>query len=171
MKSKILFTLLLAGFGLFSLSAQMDRSERKSPPAKAEQKIGKATVVINYSQPSARKRKIYGDLVPYGKVWRTGANEATTFETNQDLMINGKKLPAGKYALFTIPGENEWTIIFNKKHQQWGAFDYDESLNVLTLKARPEKIDHQEKMTFDINKNGEVHLDWANTRVPFTIKG
>ena len=81
---------------------------------------------------------IWGDLVPYGKVWRTGANEATTFETDKDIMIKEQKLPAGKYALFTIPGETEWTWIFNSVWDQWGAYKYDESKDVLRVKSTPE---------------------------------
>lgn len=172
MKTKILLLSLFAAFAVNTACAQMSPDkERASPPAKAEQKLGDATVVIDYSQPAVKEREIYGELVPYGKVWRTGANEATTFETDKDLMINGKKLPAGKYALFTIPGKDEWTIIFNSEHEQWGSYDYDKSKDVLRVKAKPvTNKEHTERMTFFITKEGMVHLDWANTRVPFAIK-
>lgn len=173
MKFKFLLSSFAVVFGIMTACAQHgdeDKSKRASPPAKVEQKVGDATIVIDYSQPSMKGREIYGGLVPYGKVWRTGANEATTFETDKDIMIEGKKLPAGKYALLTIPGEDEWTIIFNEKHEQWGAYDYDKSKDVLRVKAKPVETDETEKLKFDITKAGKVHLDWERTRVPFMLK-
>jgi len=105
---------------------QEDKSKRASPPAQAKETISSgATVTINYSQPSVKGRTIGKDLEPMpGKVWRTGANEATTFEVSKAVKIEGKDLPAGKFALFTISGDSEWTIIFNKTANQWGAFSY-----------------------------------------------
>lgn len=171
MKTRFLLIALLGIFSVNLACGQMeDKSKRASPPATVKQKVGEATIVIDYSQPAVKERKIYGELVPYGKVWRTGANEATTFETDKDLMINGKKLPAGKYALFTIPGEDEWTIIFNSEAEQWGAFDYDKSKDVLRVKAKPVNNKHTERMTFFITKEGIIRLDWADKRVPFTVK-
>ncbi|MDZ7845581.1 MAG: DUF2911 domain-containing protein [Owenweeksia sp.] len=168
--STLLFT-VLAAFTTSTMLGQMnDKEERKSPPAEVTKKVGDATITINYSQPSMNDREIYGGLVPYGKVWRTGANEATTFETDRALMINGKKLPAGKYALFTIPGEKEWTIIFNSNSKQWGAYDYKAEDDVLRVKAKPVENDTTEKMTFIFTDDGVINLDWANTRVPFTVK-
>ncbi len=171
MKSTFFTTLVVSIFFVSTACGQMggDKSQRKSPPAKAEQKVGDATIVIDYSQPSVRGREIYGDLVSYGKVWRTGANEATTFKTDKDIMVNGKKLPAGKYALFTIPGEKEWTIIFNSEPKQWGAYKYDEKKDVLQVKAKSTSHDMTEKMTFTISEDGQVHLDWAKTRVTFKV--
>ena len=165
---------LLVGAFVLLLSvpatAQMDKSERKSPPAETKVQIGEATIVINYSQPSMKGREIYGDLVPFGKVWRTGANEATTFETDKEIGVNGKMLPAGKYALFTIPGEKEWTVIFNSVHKQWGAYDYDQSKDVLRIEVKSAKIEATEKMTFSSEK-GMIYLDWAETRIALQIKG
>ena len=172
MKFKYLLSSILAVFIVSSACGQMggDKSKRESPPATVTQKVGDATIKINYSQPSMKGRKIFGGLVPYGKVWRTGANEATTFETTEDLIINGKKLPAGKYALFTIPGEDEWVVIFNSVHDQWGAYDYKQEKDVLRLKVKPEQHEEKETMTFLITEEGLVTLDWAKTRVPFMIK-
>ena len=93
--------------------AQGDKSKRPSPPETASGTVAGATITINYSSPSVKGRKIWGGLVPYDKVWRAGANEATTFETNKSIKIEGKELPAGKYSLFATPGENEWTVILN----------------------------------------------------------
>ncbi|MCS7018176.1 MAG: DUF2911 domain-containing protein [Cytophagales bacterium] len=168
MKNSIVFLCLFLLTGIF---AQAQDKQPLSPPASVSEKIGETLVTIHYSQPSVRGRKIWGELVPYGKVWRTGANKATTFEVSQDVTIEGKKLPKGKYALFTIPGEKEWTIIFNSKHDQWGAYDYKESEDVLRVKVKPATADeHFEAMTFDINKEGIVSLLWEKMRVSFQVK-
>src|ERR1700737_3595409 len=105
-----------------ALPAQQDKSSRPSPPAKAECKLpnGK-TVTVDYSSPRAKGRKIFGGLVPYGQGWRAGANEATTFVTASDINVGGKTVPAGKYTIFTIPGEDKWTLIISKKTGEWGT--------------------------------------------------
>lgn len=150
--------------------AQSDKAARPSPPAEAIDTIHGAAIRIAYSAPSVKGRVVWGDLVPYGKVWRTGANEATTFETDKDIKINGEKLPAGKYALFTIPGENEWVFIFNSDWDQWGAFKYDQTKDLLRVKAKPEKSSaFTERMKFDI-KDKMVALSWENLKVGFEIK-
>ena len=165
---------LLVGALALLLSSPMtgqDKSERKSPPATATGTIGAATITINYSQPSMNGREIFGGLVPFEKIWRTGANEATTLETNKEIGVNGKMLPAGKYAVFTIPGEKEWTIIFNSETEQWGAYNYDESKDVLRVKAKAGPNDATEKMTFTVDEeNALIYLDWAETRVVMQIK-
>lgn len=171
MKFKIFSALMLAFIFVISANAQEDKSKRTSPPATAKAEINGTSIVIDYSQPSVKGRTIFGDLVPYGKVWRTGANEATTFTINREIRVNGKTLAAGKYALFTIPGEKEWTIIFNSVSDQWGAYRYKESKDALRVSASPEKHAQTEKMTFTLDsKNNMVHLDWATTRVSFAIK-
>lgn len=159
---------------LFSYSqiamAQDDPSKRASPPATATGKIGSATITINYGSPSVKGRKIWGDLVPYGQVWRSGANEATTFTSDKDLMVDEEKLPAGKYAFFTIPGEKEWTIIFNKVPDQWGAFKYDSSQDALrvTVKAVPSKEMH-ERLLYVVDDKSFKML-WENLEVPVSVK-
>src|SRR6202795_5211006 len=108
------FVLALVGMLMSSLIwAQDDKSKRPSPPATATGKVMGATITIDYSSPGVKGRKIWGDLVPYDKVWRAGANEATLIATDKDIQVEGKPLPAGKYSLYAIPGENEWTIIIN----------------------------------------------------------
>ncbi len=150
--------------------AQEDKSKRPSPPAEAKGKIGSAEVVINYSQPGVKDREIWGALVPYGDVWRTGANEATTFEVSEDVMIEGQKLPAGTYGLFTIPNEDEWTIIFNTDSKQWGAYDYDESKDVLRVKVKPtESEEFTERMTFEVDKE-KVDYMWENLQLSFKVE-
>lgn len=162
-----LTVMALIAFNAQIASAQTDKSARPSPPAQAKGMIQNAQVTIDYSSPSVKGRMIWGDLVPYGKVWRTGANEATVFETSADIMIQGQKLPAGKYALFTIPGEKEWIWIFNSVWEQWGAFKYDQSKDVLRLKASPQPSPvFNENMRFDI-LDGKVTLSWENLQVSF----
>ena len=171
---------LLAVTGLFvtinTLSAQdkkEDKSKRPSPPAKVSASISSgAAVSIDYSQPSVKGRTIGKDLEPKGEaVWRTGANEATVFETDKDVTINGKALPAGKYSLFTIAGTDEWTLIFNKTWNQWGAYDYKPADDILRVKAIATKpAAFAEKMTFTLNKDGKVSLLWGDRQVNFMVK-
>ena len=169
MKTLLSTLLLCAAFLLMTVSAQAqtDKSQRPSPPAQAKGTIQNAEVTIDYSSPSVKGRTIWGDLVPYGKVWRTGANEATTIETSADIMIQGQKLPAGKYALFTIPGKTEWVWIFNSVWDQWGAFKYDQNKDVLRVKAVPQGNPvYNELMRFEI-REGMVYLYWENLQVSF----
>ncbi len=169
MKTK-LFSMLLASFvAVGSISAQKG-GEKKSPAAETVVTHGDAKVTINYSQPSMRGRTIYGDLVPYGKIWRTGANEATTFTCNQDIKINGHELPAGTYSFFTIPGEKEWTVIFNSEAEQWGAYKYNEKKDVLRFTVKPTKTEKTETMTFLDGKDGLIYLDWEETRIKLSFK-
>ncbi len=177
MKATKLFILLsVLFFGLHaSLHAQREKSKRPSPPAQAAVTLGELTIAIDYSQPAVKGREIWGTLVPYGQVWRTGANEATTIDLNADVLINGKNLPAGKYSLFTIPGENEWTFIFNKVPNQWGAYNYNQAEDALRVTATPGKSpSFVEQMTFEITAKGDkagwVNLSWANLAVGFSIE-
>ncbi len=175
MKKQISLSLVLVAM-FFSMATMAqkkaeDKSKRPSPPAKAEGTIDGAKVAIDYSTPSAKGRKMLGDKEPFGKVWRTGANEATTFEVDKNVKIEGKDLPKGKYALFTIPGENEWTIILNKKADQWGAYDYKEADDALRVTVKPGKTDKFVE-TFKIAIEGnKVVLRWENTQVAFAVKG
>ncbi|MEO7314591.1 MAG: DUF2911 domain-containing protein [Ginsengibacter sp.] len=173
---KILSFALLSGIFAMQAFAQKpaeDKTKRPSPPATVTQKITSgATITINYSQPSVKGRTIGKDLDPMaGKVWRTGANEATTFETNKDVMINGVSLPAGKYGLFTIWNGNDVTVIFNKTWEQWGAFKYKEEDDQLRFKATAmDAKSSTEKMTFSISPEGEVSLLWGPKKVSFMVK-
>ena len=155
--------------------AQEDKSKRPSPPATATGKVMGATITIDYSSPGVKGRKIWGGLVPYDKVWRAGANEATIFETDKEIKIEGKSLPAGKYSLYAIPGEKVWVIIFNSQTGQWGVKD-DESTtevpanDVLRVTVKPEKsAAFIERMKFVVDKNGFA-LEWENLKVPVSIK-
>lgn len=176
MKKILSVALLVSGLiASTSLSAQdtEDKNKRPSPPVTASQKIESgATITIDYSQPSVKGRTIGKDLEPMdGQVWRTGANEATVFETDKDVTIGGKKLPAGKYSLFTLFNGDDATIIFNKTWKQWGAFKYKESDDALRVKADVDKLSSpSEKMTFNIKPSGEVDLMWGGRKVDFTVK-
>ena len=153
------------------MNAQKDKSQRKSPPAQVTQDIGGTTVTIDYSRPSKRGRDIFGGLEEYGKVWRTGANESSWIEVSKDVSVEGKTLPAGKYGLFSIPGEDEWTIIFNKKWDGWGAYEYKEEDDVLRVKVAPSTTDEVvEMLTMDVTSNGNVSIAWDQTKVEFKIK-
>ncbi|MBD0365836.1 MAG: DUF2911 domain-containing protein [Flavisolibacter sp.] len=161
---------LVSSITTMAQAAQEDKSKRPSPPATFKTTLSGANITINYSQPSVKGRTIGKEIAPYGQVWRTGANEATTFEVNKDVKIEGKDLKAGKYGLFTIPGENEWVIIFNNEPNQWGAFKYDASKDVLRVTVKPTKApSFTEQMTFT-NRNGKVALLWGNTEVDFSVK-
>ncbi len=144
--------------------------QRTSPKAEAKGVVGGAKVDIVYCRPSADKRKIVGGLVPYGEVWRTGANAATTIEFDKTVKIEGKTVPAGKYALFTIPNENEWTIIINEDYNQQGAYNYDEKKDILRVKVKAKKTD-QYIETFTITPGKDrIILQWENTQVAFRVK-
>lgn len=151
------------------------KDERPSPPKTTKGTVGNLTITIDYSQPGVKGRKIFGDLVPYGKIWRAGANEATTIEVSRDSKVGGSFIKAGKYALFAIPGEEEWTIIINNVPDQWGAYKYDESKDALRFKVKPQKTEAlQERMEFFIESdktgNGTVTLAWENTKVSWEMR-
>ena len=173
---KILSIALLSGIFAVQACAQKpaeDKTKRPSPPATVTQKIADgATIIINYSQPSVKGRTLGKDIDPMeGKVWRTGANEATTFETDKNVTIGGVTLPAGKYGLFTIWNGNDVTVIFNKTWDQWGAFNYKEEDDQLRIKAMAVDANPpSEKMTFKVSPEGEVSLLWGPKKVSFMVK-
>ena len=149
-----------------------DKSTRPSPPAQASGTTAKGTkITIDYSQPAIKGRAIGSEIAPYGKVWRTGANEATTFEVDKDVVINGKPLKAGKYGLYTIPGENEWTVIFNKKSNLWGSNGYSEADDALRITSKPTKASAAtEKMTFGVDPTGKVSFMWGDVALGFNVE-
>lgn len=159
--------------GLTSVDGVAQDSKPKSPKETVTGNIQGASVEIVYSRPSARGRKMIGGNEAFGTVWRTGANQATTIEFNKAVRVEGKDLAAGKYALFTIPGEKEWVIIFNKKTDQWGAFDYEknkeqDALRVTVPVSKPAAFVETFTITTDTDK---VNLQWENTAVSFSVKG
>jgi len=175
MKKLLTIALLASGLMISTQGANAqneDKSKRPSPPAKVSEKLKSgATIGIDYSQPSVKGRTIGKDLEPMeGKVWRTGANEATVFESDKDIMVNGKKLPAGKYGLFTIFSGNDVSIIFNKTWKQWGAFKYKEGDDLLRIKVKAKEASPaSEKLVFSISANA-VSFVWGNKKVEFPVK-
>lgn len=170
MKRNTLFALTLF-MGFFTLTATAQEKKKASPPASVKETTSSGTTIsIDYSQPSVKGRTIGGEIAPYGKVWRTGANEATVFEVSKDVKVEGKNLPAGKYGLYTIPGEKEWTIIFNKTWKQWGT-NYAEADDALRVTVKAEKSPvFTEQLTFKIEKSGKVVLLWGDKLVAFRVK-
>jgi hypothetical protein len=145
---------------------------RPSPAATVKATIDGATIQIDYSRPSVRGRKIMGALVPYGQVWRTGANEATALTTDKPIDIGGLAVPAGKYTLFTLPGETEWKLIVNKQTGQWGT-NYDEKQDlgrVALKKGAPSGLVEQLTIGIDkADKGGVLKIAWENTEVTAAI--
>lgn len=160
-----------------SLQAQERPSEtiRRSPNAIVGQTIGTTQVTITYGRPSVRDRDIFGTLVPFDAVWRTGADEATTITFSKDVTVEGKPVAAGTYGLFTIPMESGvWTVILNQTANQWGAYRYDPSLDVLRVDVTAEKAPHMEQMAFLFEavegQSGKAVFHWKDVRVPFRIE-
>lgn len=171
---KIISLFLLSGIMTAQVYAQdstEDKTKRPSPPATVTQKITSgATITINYGQPSIKGRVIGKDVEPKeGEVWRTGANEATTFTTDKDITINGAALPAGKYGFFTLFKGKEVALIFNKISEQWGAFKYNMEEDILRANAEWVPNDPpSEKLIFTISPSGEISFMWGDRKVSFT---
>lgn len=146
---------------------------RSSSKASVSQFIGVCEMKVHYARPSARGRKIYGELIPYGKVWRAGANEATVISFDQDVKFEGHLVKSGKYGLFVIPGENKWTVILNHQWNQWGAYHYDQNHDEIRFDVIPEKATQKEMFTiyFDgVDKvSGVMRLDWESLSVPIQL--
>jgi len=171
MKKVLTFVLLAASLTTGISACGQDNKEAKpSPLTKATGKAGSATITIDYSAPSVKGRKVFGELVPFGKVWRAGANEATAFEVDADVKVEGQSLPKGKYGLFIIPNENEWTIIFNKTWNQWGSFRYKQEDDVLRVKVKPGKSASLTEVLSYTVSNGTVTITWENTTASFKVQ-
>ncbi len=169
----ILLGSLLTLGAAFQLAAQ---APRKSPHEKVSATINGKTITIEYGRPYMKGRKIFGGLEPLGKVWRTGADEATTLASDADLDIKGLKVSKGTYALFTLPGESEWKLIVNKTAKQWGAFKYEESADLGRVAMDVKKTGAPvEQFTIKLESTGgnkgKLTLEWENTSasVPFTV--
>lgn len=168
-------TRLTVLLGVFTLAVALpaaaqrgDDASRKSKNGKTEATIGGVAVTVEYGRPQVRGREVWGSLVPYGKVWRTGADEATTITFAKDVTVEGKPLAAGTYSLFTIPGEKEWQVVFNKTAQQWGAFEYDEKQDALRVTVKPESGDGVEVLDF-VADGDRIVLRWEKVRVGFRV--
>jgi hypothetical protein len=167
----------LLGGALSLLSASAFAQEltlpRPSPNAEVEVDIGVTEVEVSYSSPGVKGRKIFGGLVPWGELWRTGANAPTTISFSHDVKVGGAAVPAGTYSLFTIPGDKEWTVILNKNDKA-GTRDYDEKLDAARFKAKPSKIPARERMTFVFSDfgddKGSLDLEWDTTKISIPIE-
>ena len=152
-------------------SSSLYAQQKASPPKVSKATVNGNDITINYSSPSKKGREIYGGLVPFDKVWRTGANEATTIELSKDAKIGGVDVKAGKYALFTIPGKAEWTVIINSNAKQWGAYDYDKSKDIGRFKVSSAELDDViESFAINLADDGTVSIIWDQTQVEFMIK-
>jgi hypothetical protein len=154
--------------------AQQDKSQRPSPPGTAEVTLKGKKITVEYSRPSLKGRKVGQELAPYGQVWRTGANEATSFTTEIDLNIGGVKVPAGKYTLYSLPSEGTWKLIINKQTGQWGT-QYNEAQDLARIDMKKSSLPQPvEQFTISFDKKGEnaadLNLDWEKTRVSVTLK-
>jgi hypothetical protein len=170
---KLIPLFLITGLVITGLtaSAQQIKKPRPSPPDTVRATTAKGVAIeIAYSQPSVKGRTIGTDLAPYGKVWRLGANEATTIELSKNVKVEGKALAAGKYAVYAIPGEKEWTIMFNKGIKNWGTV-YKEDEDVLRVTVKPGKSStFAEQLKFIIDPSGKVSFVWGNEVVAFLVK-
>jgi hypothetical protein len=169
-KCSLLFVVFMTAMmtTLPAMAQRGDDADRLSKNGKTEGVIDGVETVLEYGRPKVKGREIWGGLVPYDKVWRTGANEATTISFSADVVIEGKTLPKGTYALFTIPGVEKWIIIFNKTAKQSGAFGYDEGQDALRIEVVPESGEHVEEMTFII-EDSSIVLVWEKLRVSIDI--
>ncbi len=170
------FVFLTLGLVVLTVSAQQDKSKRPSPPAHADCKLADGTTIhVDYSSPRMNGRKIYPGLVPYGEVWRAGANEATTFVINKDVTVGGKEVPAGNYTIFVIPNADKWTLIVNKKTGEWGIpykWESDELLRT-DMKVSPLSTSVEDfTIGFDhAGSNCILYMDWEKTRASVEISG
>lgn len=165
--------LLLVALG--TVAAQDIALPRVSPKASCGFTIGLTDVKVNYGAPAVKGRVIWGSLVPYGQVWRAGANEATTIEFSTDVNMEGQPLKAGKYSLFFIPGEKEWTVIVNKVWDQWGAYKYDETQDAIRFQVEPKMNESMlERLSYTITDMkpdmGYIKLSWEKMRLYLRFK-
>lgn len=171
----VLLTVLLISMISTENFSQEKDEVRISPKALVEQTVGVTEVTIEYGRPGVKGRTIWGGLVPYNVVWRAGANEATKITFSTDVKIDGKKLKAGSYGFFAIPGQKTWTLIFNKVANQWGAFEYNDVEDALRIEVTPMQNNcWQEWLAYTINKTSDkkavVILEWEKLKVPFNVE-
>jgi len=169
MLKHIFFIAVTALIGTTVAVAQQDPSQRPSPPAQAQCKFSDGkTITVDYSSPRAKGRKIFGGLVPYGQVWRTGANDATTFVTGADVTVEGKDVPAGSYTIFTVPAADKWTLIINKHTGEWGIPYKYESEELARMPMSASKTSGPvENFTISFDQKGDsctLQLSWENTQ-------
>src|SRR5579863_6814878 len=174
-KARILAAVLslLFAAGLCQAQSALLNIPRQSQHSVLTQRIGITDITINYHRPLVNGRKIWGDLVPYGQVWRAGANENTTIAFSDPVTIEGQPLDKGVYGLHMIPGENEWTVIFSKDHTSWGSFTYNQADDALRVTVKPQASEAHEVLTYDFDDvkadSAVVTLRWEKVAVPFKV--
>lgn len=171
MRKNNFFLAAIISAAIFCLPSMVSAQAKPASPAmETSAEAAGSDISMKWSAPSVKGREIWGALVPYDKIWRTGANAATTFTTSKNVKINGKDLPAGSYSFFTIPGKTSWTLIFNKKTDLWGSSDYKEADDALRITVKPEmESEVTEQLTFAIEKNGEVSFNWEKLSFEFKV--
>lgn len=166
-KSVWIFSLVAT---IFLLSCNTNNKDRPSPIKSDSTSVNSANLKIEFGSPAVKERHIWGGLEAYGKVWRTGANEATRLTTSRSVKINGMTLDSGTYALFTIPGEKEWEVILNENYEQWGVYDYDSTLDVFRLTVLPEtNAKFSERLNFYF-KNDSLIFHWEKVKFILSIE-
>lgn len=180
MKHKTVPFFLAVGCGLLCTSNVLADAPKvefpaASPACTLKQHVGLTDIEVVYSRPSVKGRDIFGGMVPYDKVWRTGANQATKLVFSTPVKLNGTELPAGTYALMTIPGKSEWTVIINKGSEQWGAYKYDEKADIARFKVKPVTLSRPvESFTIEFNQlrddSAEMDLSWDKTEIPIKVE-
>lgn len=165
---------LLTGSIVWTAVAERPDSAQRSPWHQFQQMIGPSLITMEYSRPGVKDRVIWGELVPYGELWRAGANERTLIEFEDDVLIDGTSLAAGAYGLLVFPEEDQWTFIFNKDFMSHGTENYSEELDVLRVTVKPEAAEHMEWMTFGVTGFEEnaatVYLHWEKLRAGFRVE-
>lgn len=170
MKKLLVLTMIVALFGTITAKAQ-GKAQRPSPPdtVKAVTSAG-VDISVAYSQPAVKGRTIGKEIAPWGQIWRTGANEETALTVSKDVKVNGNALPAGKYSIWTIPGEKEWTIIINSNTKNWGT-QHDAAADLFKFTVKTEKsAAFTERLKFAIDKSGKVSFSWGDYMVAFNVK-
>lgn len=170
----ILSAFVLPAAGLFAQTPKVD-FPAPSPSSTVKQRVGLTDVEVVYSRPGVKDRKVFGGLVPFGEVWRTGANQATKVTFSTEVKFGGTTVPAGSYGLFSIPGETEWTVILSKVTGQWGSYSYDAKDDVVRVKVAPVKLSEPvETFLIDVNnirdESATLNLVWDKTCVPVKIE-
>ncbi len=172
---RFIFVIALFTLALTAFAQQPDKSKRPSPPGTAEVTLKQKRITVDYSRPSLKGRKaVGGQLVPYGQVWRTGANEATALTTEADLNVGGVNVPAGKYTLYTLPSEGTWKLIMSKQTGQWGTI-YNEDQDLARVDMQKTALEQPvEQFTISFEKTGDdsanLVLQWENTQVSVPVK-
>lgn len=172
-RSAVLSLAVLLSFAPAVASAQEIQVPAASPSAKVQQRVGITDMSVDYSSPAVKGRKIWGGLVPLDKPWRTGANAATRFTSSNDFTFGGKQVPAGTYALYTIPGKNQWTVVLNSSADQWGSAGFDPAKDVARVTVKPQPSPFRERMTFIFSDTKDdatrLDLEWEKLRIPMPI--